>query len=126
MRMLTVDYFLAGDHEAARAVLAAALEEQGFSVTPEVTGVWTVARGNATATALLGAFAGRNKQRLVYAVEFFSHDGALVARLRRDSGAGAMGGVIGVARSNDVFAEVDRAVHIRLAEAGILMNAIRT
>ncbi|RFA22702.1 hypothetical protein [Subtercola boreus] len=122
--MSAVDYFITGDHDAARAVLAAALRSQGFEVSTSAIGGWDVTRGNATTTMLLGAFAGRDRQRLEYRMEFFDLEGQLVARLGRSSGAGALGGVIGVSRSAEVFTELDQAVGTALTTRGILTNAI--
>jgi hypothetical protein len=122
--MPNVDYFIAGDQTAARALLAEALQAQGFSIEPDTTGNWTVSRGSQAMTVLLGALAGKN-QRLNYRMQFFQHDGALVARLLRESGTGAMGGAIGVSRSTTVFHELDQAVGTRLSEAGVLQTAVR-
>ena len=121
--MATVDYFLSGDHDAARHHLATALHEQGFTVTTQRNGQWSVERGNKTKTFWLGAFAGKH-QHLVFTVDFMQHDGALVARVQRTSGQGAMAGAIGVARSTKAFAEVDQAVGTRLTQAGILANVV--
>lgn len=123
--MASVDFFVV-DPERGRAVLAEALREQGFEVAPvAATGTWLVRRGSTTATMFLGAMAGKN-QRLEYRVEFFSHESRLVARLVRDSGAGLLGGAIGVRRSARVFDEVAAAVTDRLAAAGQLANLVRS
>lgn len=122
--MPMTDYFLQGPVPAARDALAAALVANGFEVTPEPSGSWTVTRGSTTATVLLGAFAGRSKQRLVFAVRFFDHQGTPVARFERESGAGAMGGAIGVSRSNSIFTEVSQDVTRRLTEAGVLAHVV--
>ncbi|MFC8923734.1 hypothetical protein [Cellulosimicrobium sp. NPDC057127] len=121
--MATVDYFLTGDHDAARRELADALHEQGFTVTTQRTGQWTVERGSKSRTMWLGAFAGKH-QHLVFTVDFMQHDGALVARVQRPTGQGAMAGAVGVARSNKAFSEVDQAVGTRLTRAGILANVV--
>ncbi|MEF2975853.1 hypothetical protein [Subtercola sp. YIM 133946] len=118
--MTAVDYFITGDHDAARAALAAALRSQGFELATAPTGGWSVTRGSVGATVWLGAFAGRSNQRLEYSMQFFEWEGQLVARLNRTSGAGAMGGVIGVSRSADVFTELDQAVGSELTRLGIL------
>ncbi|MCS5734965.1 hypothetical protein [Herbiconiux daphne] len=123
--MPSVDYFLSGDHEAARSLLAEALQSQGFTVTPEATGQWTVARGSQAMTVLFGGLAG-SRQRLVYGVRFFDAEGRLVARFARDPGTGLMGGAIGINRANAVFGELDTVVSARLAAAGILTDAVRT
>jgi hypothetical protein len=121
----SADYFLTGDPDSARAELAGVLHEHGFTVTPRPDGSWEVARGSATATALLGVLAGRKNQRLVYGVQFFDHQGTPVARFARDSGAGAMGGAFGVQRSENVFAEVSEAVAARLHARGHLVHLYR-
>jgi len=123
--MASVDFFVV-DAERGRAVLADALREQAFAVeTVPTTGSWVVRRGSTTATVLLGAMAGK-KQRLEYRVDFFTHEGRLVARFVRDGGAGAMGGAIGVRRSARVFDEVAAVLTERLSAAGELANLVRS
>jgi len=121
----SVDYFLSGSPDAARAALVAAIQEHGFEVTTNPDGSWAVTRGSVALTALVGAFAGRAKQRLVYAVQHFDHQGTPVARFFRESGAGVMGGAIGVSRSDDVFREVSEAVAARLHGQGHLAHLVR-
>ncbi|GGF14564.1 hypothetical protein [Subtercola lobariae] len=120
--MTAVDYFITGDHDSARNVLAAALRSQGFEVATSPLGGWSVTRGSVSATVWLGAFAGKSNQRLEYQMQFFDYEGQLVARLNRTNGAGAMGGVIGVSRSADVFTELDQAVGSELTRLGLLAN----
>ncbi len=124
---LTVGYaaMLEQFHPTEVVDLSAHAEEHGFEVTTQGDGQWSVARGNATLTALVGAWAGRTRQRLVYAVQFFDHQGTPVARFYRESGAGMMGGAIGVSRSNDVFTEVSAAVAERLHQQGHLVSWVR-
>ncbi|MEA9985852.1 MULTISPECIES: hypothetical protein [Subtercola] len=122
--MAAVDYFITGDHEAARGLLAQIMQGQGFEVTASPLGGWNVTRGSVGATVWLGAFAGRDKQRLEYTMQFFDSDGMLVARLARTSGAGALGGAIGVSRSASVFTELDQAIGQDLTNRGLLANAL--
>ncbi|MBD8079627.1 hypothetical protein [Cellulosimicrobium arenosum] len=123
--MATVDYFLTGDHDAARHELAAALQEQGFTITPQQpSGQWSVERGSRSKTFWLGAFAGKN-QHLVFTVDFLDAAGALVARVQRATGHGAMAGAVGIARANKAFEEVDVAIGTRLSARGILANVVR-
>ncbi|RMI09281.1 hypothetical protein [Cellulomonas triticagri] len=123
--MPSADYFLTSPSDDTRRALSAAFQEHGFEVTTSPDGSWAVARGNATLTAFVGAWAGRRRQRLVYAVRFFDHQGTPVARFERESGAGVMGGAIGVSRSNDVFTEVSAAVAERLHQQGHLVSWVR-
>jgi hypothetical protein len=123
--MASADYFLQGTPEATRQAFAAALAEHGFLITAQTPTGWLVARGSKAMTFWLGAWAGRKRQRLEYRVEFFDHQGTPVARFGRDGGAGVMGGAIGIARSNDVFAEVSNAVAERLHGQGLLVNLVR-
>jgi predicted ATPase len=123
--MPSADYFLQGAPGVARAALHAALTEHGFTVTSEPNGSWTVARGSTAMTVAFGALAGRSRQRLVYQVQFFDHQGTPVARFFREQGAGVMGGALGVSRSNDVFAEVSQAVAARLEQQGLLAHWLR-
>ncbi|MCU1482361.1 MAG: hypothetical protein JWQ19_3147 [Subtercola sp.] len=122
--MAAVDYFITGDHDAARNAIAAALRAQGFEVATSPVGGWSVTRGSTSATVWLGAFAGKSNQRLEYSMQFFEYEGQLVARLNRESGAGALGGVIGVSRSAEVFTELDQAVGSELTRLLILANVV--
>lgn len=123
--MPTIDYFLIGDHEAARQRFVEALNGQGFTLTQRPDGSFSVERGSKSATFWLGAFAGKQKQHLVFSASFFVHEGQLVARVQRETGGGAMAGAIGVARSNSAFAEVDQAIGQSMTNAGILANVVR-
>ncbi|HEY0186751.1 MAG TPA: hypothetical protein VGC67_04620 [Cellulomonas sp.] len=123
--MASADYFLQGSPDDARAALSAALAEHGFTVTSQTPTGWVVARGSRAMTLWLGALAGRSRQRLEYRVDFFDHEGAPVARFGRDSGAGVLGGAIGIARSNSVFTEVSDAVAARLTQQGLLAQLVR-
>lgn len=120
----TIDYIISGDPEQAKAVIQEALASQEFGVEVEPSGRWVVARGSKKATMWLGALAGK-KQRFTFWLYFYDHNGQLLARLMRETGSGAMGGVIGVSRANDVFAEVDQAVGGLLSQRGILVSANR-
>ncbi|UFS57684.1 hypothetical protein [Subtercola endophyticus] len=122
--MAAVDYFITGDHDAARNAIAAALRSRGFEVATSPVGGWSLTRGSTSATVWLGAFAGKNNQRLEYSMQFFEYEGQLVARLNRESGAGALGGVIGVSRSAEVFTELDQAVGSELTRLLILANVV--
>ncbi len=123
--MASADYFLHGDPEAGRTVVADVLQENGFTISPEPSGSWTVARGSAALTAFVGAWAGRKRQRLVYSVTFLDHQGTLVARFERSGGGGAMGGAIGLRRSDAVFGELSDAIAARLSSAGLLAQLVR-
>ncbi|WP_167131508.1 hypothetical protein [Paramicrobacterium chengjingii] len=121
---MTIDYIISRDPESAKAVIREALASQGFDVEVEPSGRWNVARGSKKATMFLGALAGKN-QRFTYGLYFYDHNGQLLARLMRETGSGAMGGVIGVSRANNVFTEVDQAVGELLTQRGILVSSSR-
>lgn len=124
--MAVVDYFITGPHESGKALLRDALGHQGFAVEAQLpNGGWTVGRGSKAKTFWLGAFAGKNAQRLTFTVAFFEHDGNLVARLERESGSGMMAGAVGIARSNDIFEQTVGAVGQELHSAGVLAGSNR-
>ncbi|MFB9956644.1 hypothetical protein [Cellulomonas denverensis] len=124
--MAVVDYFLTGPHEAGKALMRDALSREGFSVEAELpNGGWTVGRGSKAKTFWLGAFAGKDAQRLTFTVRFFEHQGNLVARLERESGSGMMAGAVGVARSNDIFEQTVGAIGQTLHAAGVLAGSAR-
>jgi hypothetical protein len=123
--MPTIDYFITGSQDAARAAVTDVLQQQGFTITPETPSKWTISRGSQAMTVLFGGLAG-SKQRLVYIVQFLEHEEAVVVRFTRESGTGMMGGAIGINRSTVIFRELDQAIGTRLTEAGLLVNAVRT
>ena len=94
------DYFLAGDHESGKALVADALTQLGFEVATTPNGGFTAKRGSFAKTMWLGAMAGKNFH-VTFIVEFFTDaQGALVARLSRSLGSsGVKGGALGVAKT---------------------------
>lgn len=122
--MASTDFFITGDHTSAREALSSVLKAEGFEFSLSPTNGWNLSRGSATATALLGAFAGKKKQHLVFSMDFFEHETQLVARLTRDTGGGAMAGAIGVSRSAEAFSQLDQAIGTELTRLGILGNVI--
>ncbi|TXK18603.1 hypothetical protein [Homoserinibacter sp. GY 40078] len=121
---MIVDFFIAGDHEAGKALVHDILAEHGFAVEAVAPdGSWTIGRGSTTVTVLLGAMAGK-KQRLVYTVSFFSHEGNLVARIAQQSGAGMMGGAIGMSRSRSVLTSLATAMQTRLTESQLFLGTV--
>lgn len=124
--MASHDFFISGDHTAARAAVSAALQAQGFSVTALPNGTTLVAaRGSKAATFWLGALAGKNFH-VSLAVDYAQDaEGRLVARLNRDMTAGALkGGAIGAAKTKTVFEETANALQAALASHGILAASV--
>lgn len=124
--MAVADFFVSGSPEAAKATVSGALAGQGFGIEAQLpNGGWTVGRGSKWKTALFGALAGKNAQRLTFTVRFFDHQGNLAIRLERESGSGMMAGALGVARSNDIFEEAVAAVGYALHATGALVGSVR-
>jgi hypothetical protein len=119
------DFFISGDHEAGKGVVASALQSQGFTLTTTPSGGLLAKRGSAKATVWLGAMAGKNFQ-YSFVVDFFvDAQGQLVARLNRDLTSGALkGGVIGASKTNNTFVEVATAIGSSLTSAGVYAGSV--
>lgn len=119
------DFFLLGDHEAAKQLVFSALAAEGFTVTSTPTGGLLAKRGSAASTFWLGAFAGKNFQ-MSFLVDFMvDQQGRLVARLNRNMAGGALkGGAIGAAKTDTAFQETANAIAAYLHPAGILADSI--
>ncbi|MFF2052832.1 hypothetical protein ACFVU2_14615 [Leifsonia sp. NPDC058194] len=119
------DFFLLGDHEAAKQLVVSALQSEGFTVTSTPTGGLLAKRGSAASTFWLGAFAGKNFQ-MSFLVDFMvDQQGRLVARLNRNMAGGALkGGAIGAAKTDTAFQETANAIAAILHPAGILADSV--
>ncbi|MHA7985597.1 hypothetical protein ACX9R5_07285 [Rathayibacter sp. CAU 1779] len=117
------DCFIAGDHEAAKHLVASALNSQGFIVEVQPNGNWYARRGNATTTVFAGALAGDDFQ-ITFGVQFFvDAAGQLVARLDKNTAAGFFkGGVWGLNKIDTAFAQTAGAMYNTLLGAGVLTN----
>lgn len=117
------DFFIAGDQEAGKALVARALESQGFAVSGTPKGGLLAKRGSTAATVLWGGLAGK-KLQVTFTVDFMTdQNGNLVARLTRDLASGALkGGAIGAAKTNTVFQESADAIGHALSDAGVLVG----
>ncbi|NNC11778.1 hypothetical protein HII28_07800 [Planctomonas sp. JC2975] len=117
------DCFIAGDHEAAKHLVASALNSQGFIVEVQPNGNWYARRGNMTTTVFVGALAGDDFQ-ITFGVQFFV-DAAdqLVARLDKNTAVGFFkGGVWGLSKIDTAFAQTAGAMYNTLLGAGVLTN----
>ncbi|MFF2050228.1 hypothetical protein ACFVU2_01385 [Leifsonia sp. NPDC058194] len=119
------DFFLLGDHEAAKQLVASALHAEGFTVSTTPAGGLLAKRGSGAATILLGAWAGKNFQ-MSFLVDFMVDEhGRLVARLNRNLAGGALkGGAIGAARTDSAFQQTANAIAGVLQPAGILADSV--
>ena len=117
------DFFLTGDHDAAKAQFTAAVEAQGFTVSETPKGL-LARRGSLPLTILLGAMSGKNFQ-VTFIIEFFvDAAGQFVARLSRDIAAGALkGGAIGANMTNNAFVDTANGISAALQGAGILASS---
>lgn len=119
------DYFLSGDHEAGKNVVAGSLAQQGFEVTSTPKGGLFVARGSKAKTLWLGGAAGKNF-RVSFVVEYFADaHGNLVARFNRELGGGMLkGGAIGAGLTTNAFSEAASALHQQLAGSQLLVGYV--
>lgn len=89
----------------ARDLTYGVFTSEGCEIKPLDEFSAQVVRGSASMTALLGAFAGKNRQHLKYTVQVFAApEGGSVVRIDRGN-TGAMAGAIGVARARKAFTE---------------------
>ncbi|WP_025155608.1 hypothetical protein [Leifsonia aquatica] len=119
------DFFLLGDHEAAKQLVISALASEGFTVTTTPNGGLLAKRGSTAATIWLGAMAGKNFQ-MTFMVDFMvDPQGRLVARLNRNMTGGALkGGAIGAAKTDTAFQQTANAIAAVLHPAGILADSV--
>jgi len=119
------DFFLLGDHEAAKHLVASTLQSEGFTVTTTPTGGLLAKRGSAAATVWLGGLAGKNFH-LSFVVDFMvDQQGRLVARLNRNLTGGALkGGAIGASKTNTAFEQTANAIGAALHQAGVLAESV--
>ena len=119
------DFFLLGDHDAARHLVASTLQREGFAVTATPTGGLLAKRGSTAATVWLGGLAGKNFH-VSFVVDFMvDQQGRLVARLNRNLTGGALkGGAIGAAKMNTAFEQTANAISAALHQAGVLADSI--
>lgn len=119
------DFFITGDHEAARAAVGNKLIELGFELEATATGGLIARRGSLKKTLWLGALAGKDFH-VSFIVEYFTDDaGRFVARLNRNMGTGALkGGALGANKVENVFVETVDALSAALSSAGILQDRV--
>lgn len=108
--------------EPAEAHLAAALQEQGFSVSPSASGGLLVKRGSLGTTLVAGALAG-NDMHVEFGVEMTETPEGTLAQVRRSSASGFLkGGAIGATKTNDVIQTALHQAGARLAQQGVLVG----
>ncbi|GAB3800872.1 hypothetical protein GCM10028798_16020 [Humibacter antri] len=117
------DCFIAGDHEAAKHLVADALNSQGLVVEVQPDGNWYARRGNLTTTMFVGALAGDDFQ-VTFGVQFFvDATGQLVARLDKNLAIGFFkGGIWGLNKIDTAFGQTSVALYNTLLAAGVLTN----
>jgi hypothetical protein len=120
------DYFISGDHAAARTLIQNTLTQQGFAVEQTENGGFVAKRGSMGATVWLGALAGKNFH-VSFSVHFFVDErGQLVARLNRNMGAGVLkGGAIGASKTDTAFVDTANALAGALTNAGVLTGSLQ-
>ncbi|MFJ8894694.1 hypothetical protein ACIRCZ_08930 [Leifsonia sp. NPDC102414] len=119
------DFFIIGDHENGRRIVASALQSEGFAVTASPAGGLLAKRGSTAMTVLLGGLAGNNFQQ-TFLVDFMvDQHGRLVARLNRNMAGGALkGGAIGAAKTDSAFQQTANAIAAALHGAGALSDSV--
>ncbi|SKB00341.1 hypothetical protein SAMN06295879_2989 [Agreia bicolorata] len=119
------DFFIAGDHDAAKTIIGNALTAEGFTITINTDGGFHAVRGSTAATVLWGGLAGK-KLHMSFDTQFFVDDrGQLVARLKRDLAVGALkGGAIGATKTANAFEATSHAIGTALTNAGVLTSSI--
>ncbi|HEX4443381.1 MAG TPA: hypothetical protein VHZ81_07390 [Galbitalea sp.] len=119
------DIFISGDAQAAKDLVARVLGEQGFSAESNPNGGLTAKRGNATATAFLGAMAGKNLQMTFFVEYSEATDKSLDVRVSRNLAASALkGGAIGASRTNNAFVDLVNAIGAAAQTAGTFVGSV--
>jgi hypothetical protein len=119
------DISLSGDAQAAKDLVARVSGENGFTVETNPNGGFSLKRGSAGATALLGGLAGKNLQMTFFAEFLPASDGSLIARLSRNTAASALkGGAIGASRTNSAFIDLVNAIAAAAQAAGTFVNSV--
>ena len=119
------DFFILGDHENGRRIVASALQSEGFAVTATPSGGLLAKRGSTAMTVLLGGLAGNSFQQ-TFLVDFMVDEhGRLVARLNRNMAGGVLkGGAIGAAKTDSAFQQTANAIAATLHGAGALSESV--
>ena len=105
------DYFFGGPHDAARHLIDATVQAQGYTLEQMPNGSTKAVRGDLTRTLFLGVFAGKAFHVVLWLQYFVDDSDRLVVRLSRDLGTGLVkGGALGAARSQEAFAELAHAL----------------
>lgn len=119
------DFFIQGDHENGRRLVASVLQNEGFAVTVNPVGGLIARRGSTTATILFGGLAGKGLQQ-TFTVDFMIDvDGRLVARLNRNMAGGVLkGGAIGAVKTDNAFQQIANAIGAALHGAGVLSGSV--
>lgn len=118
MAQTSYDYFFSGDHESARRLVEATLQQEGYRLETVPNGSTRATRGDLTRTLLLGALAGKAFHTVLFVQWFVDDQQRLVARLSRDLGSGLVkGGALGANKAHNAFVEVAGALG-RAASAG--------
>jgi predicted dinucleotide-binding enzyme len=119
------DFFISGDHNAAKTLIGDALTAEGFTISMNTDGGFHAVRGSTAATVLWGGLAGK-KLHMAFDTQFFVDDrGQLVARLVRDLAVSALkGGALGASKTATAFEATSHAVGTALTNAGVLVHSI--
>lgn len=115
----TYDFTLSGDPGAAHGIVFAALAADGHQAAALADGTFAISRGSGAKTFWLGAMAGKGFHTK-FTLQFFDGEAGTVARFTRVGALGGLkGGVIGAAKTNDVFDAAARAIDAATRQAGI-------
>jgi len=114
------DYFFGGPHDAARHLIDATVQAQGYTLEQMPNGSVKAVRGSLAKTLLLGGLAGRGFHVVLWLSYFVDDQGRLVVRLSRDLGTAAVkGGAIGASKAHAAFVDVATALgHAASAGSG--------
>lgn len=117
-------FIVAGSHYDCSMLIAAAMAESGFTVTPTPTGGLHAARGSTTLTVFLGGLAG-DSIKMSFVLDFATNpEGQQVARLAYSKGGTAVkGGAIGMHNTKKAFEHLSNNIHARLAAASVLVGS---
>ena len=116
------DFFIAGQHDAGKAIVANALAQCGFAISATPKGGIYAERGDKALTLWFGAAAAR-RFYLKFVVEYFTDaHGNLVARFNRELGRSIlMGSYLGADIAITEFGQTANHIFQQLMATGVFV-----
>ena len=114
-------FVVSGDPSMARDTVYAALESQGFTLTPIDDWSAHAERGSSGASVFLGAFAGKQGRHVKLRISCQTAPEGLVIILEQGT-SGASGGLIGASQAKAIYTDVYNAIGTTFQNAGTFVS----